>query len=265
MGLGHAFLWDLIELKREGELEGARDVVEIGAQQIADSLIGAPELSEAYTLFGCVSPPDLRPVGKEKFTQLAPSSDVFWASLGFERTAVDIEGGAITLDLNRDRTPNNFCKAFDLVVNTGTTEHVANQSNAFEIIHDLTRVGGVMYHEVPAGGMINHGLISYQPRFFHLLAETNSYDLLFLKFSAWGQSIIPNSIRDKKRGGNSVMDCTLRVALRKKVDQPFNCPLDVRSELRQHTLLHRGAAKMASFIRRSAATLRFVRNRTLGG
>jgi hypothetical protein len=44
MGLGREFLRDLITLRRAGELEGARRVSEIGAQQLADSLIEAPEV-----------------------------------------------------------------------------------------------------------------------------------------------------------------------------------------------------------------------------
>jgi len=53
MGLGLGFLRDLTTLKRSGVLEGATRVVEIGAQQIADSLLEAPaELDELYRLFG---------------------------------------------------------------------------------------------------------------------------------------------------------------------------------------------------------------------
>ena len=180
MGLGRAFLWDLIELKRSGALNGAKNIIEIGAQQIADNLMIAPELPEAYELFNCRMPPVLEPVGGSNFTDSAPNSLPFWTALGLERTAIDIEGEALKLDLNRDQVPNSIRGAFDFVVNTGTTEHVANQANAFEIIHDLTRVGGVMYHEVPAGGMINHGLIAYQPRFFDTLSRFNDYETLFL-------------------------------------------------------------------------------------
>jgi hypothetical protein len=46
MGLGLAFLRDIIALKRSGLLEGYERVVEIGAQQIDDRLIVSPELDE---------------------------------------------------------------------------------------------------------------------------------------------------------------------------------------------------------------------------
>jgi hypothetical protein len=48
MGLGNVFLNDLIELKQKGALDGATRVMEIGAQQISDSLMIAPGLPEAY-------------------------------------------------------------------------------------------------------------------------------------------------------------------------------------------------------------------------
>ena len=80
MGLGNVFLNDLIELKQKGALDGATRVMEIGAQQISDSLMIAPALPEAYRLFGCTSPPVLTPVGTENFTKSAPSSAPFWSA-----------------------------------------------------------------------------------------------------------------------------------------------------------------------------------------
>ena len=53
MGLGSGFLDDLIELKRIGALDGVRRVVEIGSQQLADSLLTSDKLlDELYALFG---------------------------------------------------------------------------------------------------------------------------------------------------------------------------------------------------------------------
>ncbi len=227
MGLGNVFLNDLIELKQKGALDGAKRVMEIGAQQISDSLMIAPELPAAYALFGCTSPPVLMPVGAANFSTAAPSSAGFWSALGFERSAIDVDGDAIRLDLNRGRVPRRLRGAFDLVVNGGTTEHVANQMNAFRIIHHLVRVGGVMYHELPAGGLVDHGLVSYQPKFFNMLAKLNGYEALYVRYTAWGPSKIPDYLRKANPyGGDSVIDCSLRVALRKQHSMPFICPFD---------------------------------------
>jgi hypothetical protein len=226
MGLGLGFLRDLIELKNSGALESAKRVAEIGDQQLADNLITAPILADAYRLFGCASPPRLAAVGERNFTAMAPSSESFWTALGMERTAFDLTDGAVRLDLNVDEVPRSMHGAFDLVINTGTTEHVANQKNAFAVIHDLCRVGGVMYHELPAGGAIDHGLISYQPKFFHRLANCNHYEQLFVRYFVENQSPVPTYLRSGNHEGAHVVDCTLRVALRKRHDHRFVCPLD---------------------------------------
>lgn len=223
MGLGVAFLRDLIELKRSGALNGANWVCEIGDQQLSDTLIQAPELEQAYSLFGSESTLELKPVGSENFTNAAPSSLAFWHALGFERSAIDIEGPAVKVDLNRDRAPRRMRGKFDFVVNAGTTEHVANQINAFSVIHELCATGGLMYHEVPAGGAIDHGLIAYNPKFFHRLAEANSYEVIFLRFSTHGPARMPDYL-DCAEG--AVIECALRVAMRKVTNRRFLPPTD---------------------------------------
>ena len=144
-----------------------------------------------------------------------------------QRSAIDVEGDAIRIDLNRGKVPRRLRGAFDLVVNAGTTEHVANQMNAFRIIHHLVRVGGVMYHELPAGGLIDHGLVGYQPKFFNMLANFNGYEALYIRFTAWGPAKIPEYLRKQNpHGGDTVIDCSIRVALRKLHHLPFVCPFD---------------------------------------
>src|SRR6476660_9406206 len=117
MGLGRAFLEDLIELKRIGALEGARNVIEIGAQQLSDTLILSSDLDEAAQLFDAMRL-SFQPVGMENFTGDAPLARSLWQALGFEHASVDIaEKSTIRVDLNNDRVPENFRGAFDLVIN----------------------------------------------------------------------------------------------------------------------------------------------------
>jgi hypothetical protein len=66
------------------------------------------------------------------------------------------------LDLDFDGIPTEHKGKYSLVTNFGTTEHVANQLNAFKIIDELTALNGVMVHELPAQGWFNHGL-DWQP------------------------------------------------------------------------------------------------------
>ena len=230
MGLGRAFLDDLIELKRIGALHGARSVIEIGAQQLSDTLILSPNLDEAARLFDA-APLSFQPVGAEKFTANAPLARRFWQALGFEHASIDIAGGTTRLDLNNDRVPKKLLGAFDLVINAGTTEHLANQENAFRVIHDLTRRGGLMYHEVPGGGCTDHGLVAYQPKFFHRLMQQNDYQQVMFKVVASPPVPVPTYIHEYNRPygdtmPKSVIEIALRIAIRKQGNFPFSCPMD---------------------------------------
>jgi len=157
------------------------------------------------------SAPNLGEPSGAEFTLKAPPSDRFWTSLGLEYAAIDYGGhrNSTALDFNRDAVPRRLQGAFDLVVNAGTTEHVANQDNAFRIIHDLACGDAIMYHEVPTGGMGDHGLISYNPKFFSRLCYCTGYQ----------------TVLDSNDG------VTIRMALRKRPTGSFKTPLDLPDEL----------------------------------
>src|SRR5205823_271847 len=74
------------------------------------------------------------------------------------------------LDLNFESTPSKYHGYYDIVLNSGTTEHILNQWNCFEVMHDATRVGGVIYCQLPATGYLDHGYFTYTPLFFRDLA-----------------------------------------------------------------------------------------------
>jgi Methyltransferase domain len=213
MGLRREFLEDLIALKRSAALDGARRVIEIGSQQLDDSFLASTDLlDQAGQIFGGTKVDLGSPSGAD-FAASAPSSRPFWTSIGFEYATIDLDArhDAVQLDLNTDQVPEKLRQQFDLVVNTGTTEHVANQAQAFRIIHDLTRVGGVMFHEVPAGSW-NHGLINYTPKFFLLLHKQNDYAQVYMR----------------ERTDD---DMFIRIALRKRINREFVTPLDVPPEV----------------------------------
>jgi hypothetical protein len=237
MGLTVNFLRDLVALKRAGILDGARSVMEIGAQQLADSFLEAEaELDEIYRLFARPRIDLGAPVGPENFIEGAPYSRAFWTSLGFDYAAIDVDtrAGVTYLDLNRDDVPPDLYRAFDLVINAGTTEHVSNQGNAFRVIHDLARTGGVMYHELPAGGTIDHGFIAYQPKFFLRMAQQNEYEWLRFNLFAGKPVPIPADLHELHRryGGSgdlkdhAIVEMSLCVAFRKRYRYPFSSPVD---------------------------------------
>jgi len=242
MGLGRGFLENLIELKRSGRIDGAARVVEIGSQQLADGFLESDDLlDDIYRLCGRSRVQLGDPVGPENFTEKAPPAETFWSSLGFEYFAIDYGGhrNSVALDLNRDAVPAHLKNSFDLVINAGTTEHIANQENAFRVIHDLTRRRGVMLHELPAGGMINHGFFNYHPRFFQNLAAFNLYEVVWLGVSFGSRANMVADLRETNIElgetasdvrDDTVVDYAIQAAFRRQTDQEFVTPLDVPPE-----------------------------------
>jgi hypothetical protein len=255
MGIGVAFLREIIDLKSAGKLDHATRVVEIGAQQLADNLLEATdELRELYRLFGR-EPVDLgAPVGVENFRARAPAARLFWTSLGFDYAAVDLVDDAIRIDLNREQVPAEMRGRFDIVTNGGTTEHVANQDNTFRVIHDLCRPGGLMIHEVPCQAMMTHGLINYNPKFFSNLARANAYEVVSMRVCADGPCDLPAEVMqvNAEFGGGYVIPeqhrilqgFTIRATLKKIDSRAFETPID-----RRRTLAARGLSLLSRKLR----------------
>jgi hypothetical protein len=109
-----------------------------------------------------------------------------WRLAGFDYASYDVTDdapGCRLFDLNFGDVPAPDRGTADIVTNLGTTEHVANQLNAFRAIHDLLKIGGVAIHQVPFTGMLNHGLFNYHPKFFFSLTVNNRYRLRHVEFS----------------------------------------------------------------------------------
>lgn len=253
MGIGSDALEILIGLREQGYLTGRASVVEIGAQQLANSFLEARELiDKAGVLFGAQGRYTL-PEAKlshivhgelEHLDSSAPFARDFWNWLGFEYASIDIDGspGSMPLDLNYDEAPPLALGKYQLVTNFGTTEHVANQLNAFEVIHNLTALGGVMIHHLPMQGMFNHGLINYNPKFFWMLARSNGYKLIDLDVTFTNTYYeLPDNIVDSvsafrpdigRRNRLRAADTMLLVLLQKTFDTPYVPPLDVATGTR---------------------------------
>jgi hypothetical protein len=223
--------------------------VEIGAQQLSnDVLRNRQKIREWGQAFGITDEIDLPdPTASvfahgelEHLDSAAPPARLIWTWLGFEYAAIDIDGGpgSIPLDLNFDDVPEKFKKHFQLVTNLGTTEHVANQLQAFKIIHDLTANGGVMIHHLPAQGFMNHGLVNYNLKFFWMLARSNGYKWIYSDFMAADKRYsLPQNIADDVRNfetsidqrtkNYATIDCGIAVAMQKVIDIEFVPPIDV--------------------------------------
>jgi SAM-dependent methyltransferase len=247
LGIGSDIFEVLTKLRTAGYLHPHSAIMEIGAQQLSqDFLAHQQKLTQLASLFGveqtlALPPPKPSHIVHGELMHLAHDAlraRDFWLWLGFDYAAIDIDGspGSIALDLNYDRVPASAAEKYDLVTNFGTTEHVANQLNAFKIIHDLTKPGGIMLHQLPAQGMLNHGLINYNLKFFWMLARSNGYKFVHAR---WQQSKVayspPSDIVDFLNANDltatipdfKVADAAFTIAMQKWFDIRFVAPIDV--------------------------------------
>src|SRR5580693_300359 len=204
VGMGASTLPLLMALKRRGYIPNGSAVIEIGAQQLDESFVGAAEdIAATGRLFGLTTPPpSFAWTGPRSDTNVlagAPLAREFWTWLGLHYASMAIAGspGSIPLALICDDVPAELIGRYDVVTNFGTTEHVANQLQSFKIIHDLTSAGAIMLHVLPAGGVLNHGLVSYNPKFFWLLGRSNGYKIVFMTMG-WSERDpgLPKDLQD---------------------------------------------------------------------
>jgi hypothetical protein len=247
MGMGLKEVELLIRLKEAGHLDQG-SVIEIGAQQLGNSVLqGTSRVQALGRLFGVDLPPPLpEPLptetidGIESLSADAPLSLLLWTWLGFSYASIDIDGSSssIPLDLNFDDVPRELVHKHNVVTNFGTTEHIANQLNAFKIIHDLTAPSGIMIHALPVQGCFNHGLINYSPKFFWMLARSNEYRWLYFDFypSITIDGLPENLVESVRPFFPEIVDiaqdfrvvqCVLYVALQKRDLTPYVPPIDV--------------------------------------
>ena len=93
-------------------------------------------------------------------------------------TTIDLGGtdNAQKFDLN---LPVNSGKQFDIIINTGTFEHLFNISQGFRTSHDLCKPAGLMFHAFPFQGWLDHGFWNINPTLLADLASVNRYQQVF--------------------------------------------------------------------------------------
>jgi hypothetical protein len=248
MGIGSEELRILLALKREGYIPNNSTVIEIGAQQLNDTFIASSDdIAATGKLFGANgSPPAFARHGSRDINDVlagAPLARNFWTWLGLKYAAIDVDGSvdSIPLDLNHDEVPRESLGRYGLVTNFGTTEHIANQLQAFKIIHDLTELDGLMMHAVPTGGMFEHGFATYNPKFFWMLGRSNGYKIVLMTIDRSGSERgLPADVIDYCSGFDaktasrfadySTEDLIVRVVFQKRYQSPFVAPIDVPND-----------------------------------
>lgn len=154
--------------------------------------------------------------------------------------SVDFNGtsAAIRHDLNR-AFPGE-ARRYNVVINNGTAEHIFNIAQLFKTIHDSTApsdgsmlpdeptaCGGIMIHDCPFTGWVDHGFYTLQPTLFYDLAHANGYDLISLAITHFQSgTIIRVKSREELHALEDIPDNSmLFVVMRKVHDAPFRVPM----------------------------------------
>ena len=236
MVMGISDLDYLLSLKARGHFVELSHVCDIGATQLYLEKNTIYLQSFIDKLARNKNRSQLSSAELEKITNLGHAKRM-WELMGYDYMCVDTsnEAGALNLDLNFDEVPIERRGCSQLVMNMGTTEHVANQIQAFKIIHDLTAVDGLMYHNVPFQGYQTHGLVNYTPKFFWMLCRSNEYEFLdfSIQYGGLNEDLHPDIILSIQQTGNRVLankfsatTSGIRTLLRKKKNAGFVPPFD---------------------------------------
>jgi hypothetical protein len=113
----------------------------------------------------------------------------YFTNLGYDHISIDLNGkrGSLIKDLTKPADFSEWLEYFDILTNSGTTEHVEpfeSQYECFKIVHDCVKVGGIIIHLVPdvdpldQGHFANHCNYYYSEKFFNDLALNCNYTIL---------------------------------------------------------------------------------------
>jgi SAM-dependent methyltransferase len=113
----------------------------------------------------------------------------WYRTLGCGRyESIDGNGkGTLTADLNLPlafhvpKYKDAFYRAFDLVTDFGTSEHVFHQAQVWETLHDLTKPGGYLVIDRPSDGYPGHCYYRVDRCLLEDVARVNRYEVIRLE------------------------------------------------------------------------------------
>ena len=101
--------------------------------------------------------------------------------MGFEAIETldysDFEGADHVVDLNHDGLPEGLHGKFDVVLDSGTLEHVFHVPNALKNFIDLVKVGGRIIFLSPSSNHMDHGFYMFSPTLFADYFLANKFEI----------------------------------------------------------------------------------------
>jgi len=216
MGITKEILSILIELSRSNRFKSGSSVIELGAQDIH---VSDKEYSHIMKKI----------VTKNKMN-LDKTAAQFYNALGIKKyVCIDLNGKnrALPLDLSLPiDTASIDGLPFELVTDFGTIEHLFNPAEAFKTMHDLCAEGGLMLHQLPFQGQVDHGFYSFHPTLFVDMAVSNGYSIEYFYIIDDEKGKVADFDYDKLPdfSGCRSQDISLFIALQKRRSGSFIPP-----------------------------------------
>ena len=135
--------------------------------------------SELKSLRARYRPTDTRPLGDLRYGEPADRFLTRFLDVRDLRSLdhSPYEGAALTHDLNQP-LPAALHEQFDVVIDSGTLEHVFNLPVAIASCMQLVKRGGTLFLSSPANNMCGHGFYQFSPElFFRLFNGANGFSL----------------------------------------------------------------------------------------
>lgn len=122
-----------------------------------------PPLAEKYAKRGCISDENLfYALGFSEFVALDHS---------------DYEGAHVLFDLNNPTPPKKLIGAFDVILDSGTLEHLFHIPNALSNMFHMLRPNGRIIQILPSSNHMDHGFYMFSPTFLYEYYQQNNFEI----------------------------------------------------------------------------------------
>ncbi len=168
MGLARGAIALLMEEARRQPFTGRLGT--LGKQSILIEACEAATLSEKFGVRPGISAAS----GGKRF-----DDQTLLKGLGFSEVhSIDYsnyEGATHTLDLNSAELPAEFHESYDVILDSGTLEHVFHIPNVLKNVFQMLKPGGRVIFLSPSSNHVDHGFYMFSPTFFFDYYAANGF------------------------------------------------------------------------------------------
>jgi SAM-dependent methyltransferase len=167
VGLARGALALLLEEALQRPFSGT--VATLGKQTI---LVGSRELEKLFAQYGVA-------MAREPGSKREIDDQDVMLALGFSEARSldysDYEGATDVVDLNTADLPAIHKGRYDVVLDSGTIEHVFHVPNVLKNIFDMLKPGGRVIFLAPSSNHMDHGFYMFSPTFFYDYYAANGF------------------------------------------------------------------------------------------